>query len=98
MTVGHLPIRPAWTCMACGGPWPCATKRRQFAVHYAEAHVSLALYLASCLVEAAADLPSRPAGLLYEQFLGWLGPPFEDRFPRMPIEAGPGRMARPYVR
>jgi hypothetical protein len=70
-------------------------RRQQLARDYASAEVSLSIYLATCLVEAAADLPDRPAGELFEQFLGWLGPPFDGRFPRLPGIAGPARWRGP---
>jgi len=38
---------------------------------YLDARVSLTLYLASCMVDAAFYLPLAPAGTLYDRFLGW---------------------------
>jgi hypothetical protein len=34
--------------------------------------VSLALVLSAAMVEAAADLRTVPAGVLHDQFMGWL--------------------------
>ncbi|MFC0027941.1 flavin reductase [Micromonospora chaiyaphumensis] len=67
----HLPIRPAWTCGGCAGEWPCQTRRRELRAEYDRAPVSLALYLAAQLVDAAQDLAHVPAGHLHYRFLGW---------------------------
>jgi len=39
---------------------------------YSGTSVSLAMYLAACMVDAAHDLPHASAGLLYDRFLGWM--------------------------
>lgn len=83
----HLPLRPYWRCVACNANWPCYTRRRQMTAEFAGAWVSLGLYLASCMVDAAFDLPDRSAGLLYGQFLGWLQPPVPSTMPPMPTRA-----------
>ena len=67
----HLPVRPAWTCAACGQAWPCPTRKRQLLAEYEGARVSLALYLAGFFVEACGDLPAAVAGTLHHRFLGW---------------------------
>ncbi|MEU8257290.1 flavin reductase [Micromonospora inaquosa] len=67
----HLPVTPAWMCGGCGADWPCATRRRELLAEYHRAPVSLALYLAGHLVEAAQDLAHVPAGHLHNRFLGW---------------------------
>jgi hypothetical protein len=41
---------------------------------YADAPVSLALYLGGCFIEAAQDLPYALAGDLYWRYLGWFRP------------------------
>ncbi len=71
----HLPARPSWACTGCSAPWPCPTRRLELTAEYAYAHVSLSLYLTSCLVEASHDMPSAEAGALYQRFLGWLRDP-----------------------
>lgn len=70
MTI-HIPVRPAWTCAGCALDWPCPTRREQLRAEYAGSEVSLALYLAACLIDAASDLPRMPAGLLHDRFVGW---------------------------
>ncbi|SIN44939.1 hypothetical protein [Micromonospora cremea] len=40
-------------------------------VSYDRAQVSVALYLAAQLVDAAQDLANVPAGHLHHRFLGW---------------------------
>ncbi|MFG3553839.1 flavin reductase [Micromonospora sp. NPDC047557] len=67
----HPPITPAWTCGDCGADWPCHTRRRELRAEYDGASVSLALYLAAHLVDAAQDLSQVPAGHLHHRFLGW---------------------------
>ncbi len=41
---------------------------------YADAPVSLALYLGGCFIEAAPELPYALAGDLHGRFLGWFRP------------------------
>ncbi len=94
----HCALRPKWLCAACGGPWPCFTRRQQLAAEYEGAPTSLSIYLAKSMVEAAYDLPDRPAGLIYEQFLGWLGPPLGRGYPLMALTAVQNRGGRPYIR
>ena len=67
----HQPIKPAWSCGGCAGQWPCQTRRRELRAEYDRAPVSLALYLAAQLVDAAQDLADVPAGYLHHRFLGW---------------------------
>ncbi|WP_371688667.1 hypothetical protein, partial [Micromonospora sp. KC207] len=74
----HLPARPIWLCRACGGPWPCSPARRRLLHEYADAPVTLAVYLAGLMLEADEQLnqaypytaPSPEA--LHRRFLGWL--------------------------
>ncbi|MEU5562859.1 flavin reductase [Micromonospora musae] len=68
----HLPVTPAWTCGCCGVDWPCQIHRRELQAEYDDAPVSLALYLAAQLVDAAEDLAHVPAGYLHHRFLGWI--------------------------
>lgn len=67
----HVPVRPVWTCAACGQPWPCPTRQRQLLAEYTDARVSLSLYLSGCFVQACADLGAIPAGILYRRFFAW---------------------------
>ncbi|MFG2053001.1 hypothetical protein ACGFI9_03135 [Micromonospora sp. NPDC048930] len=68
----HGPVLPIWSCGGCGAPWPCATRRRELRAEFADAPVSLALYMGAQLVRATADLTWAPAGTLHRRFLGWL--------------------------
>ncbi|HEX6968168.1 MAG TPA: flavin reductase [Micromonosporaceae bacterium] len=72
----HLPMRPGWTCQACGLAWPCPSRQRQLLAEYAGARVSLMLYLSGYFVEACADLHTVAAGTLYRRFFTW---PYEMR-------------------
>ncbi|WP_435208375.1 hypothetical protein [Micromonospora sp. bgisy143] len=68
----HLPNPPSWTCTGCGREWPCATKQSQLLAEFGGARASLAVYLGSCLVAAAQDLPALPLPSARHRFLGWL--------------------------
>src|SRR6266508_3181610 len=89
----HLPARPTWTCTGCGVDWPCPTRRAQLAAEFAEAPVSLGVYLGACLADAAGDLPAVPAGVLYHRFLAWLryGPASSATPPTGPRPPSPRR-------
>lgn len=67
----HSPVSRAWTCSGCGLPWPCPTRKQELQAGYDRAPVSLALYLGAHLVQATADMPWTPAGILHQRFLGW---------------------------
>ncbi|MEU2613533.1 hypothetical protein ABZ570_18390 [Micromonospora sp. NPDC007271] len=67
----HGPVMPIWTCGGCDLPWPCPTRRRELRAEFADAPVSLALYLGSYLIQATEDMPWTPAGVLHRRFLGW---------------------------
>ncbi|GAB2964795.1 hypothetical protein GCM10027280_62070 [Micromonospora polyrhachis] len=73
----HNPLRPYWTCTGCDADWPCPTKRRELFAEYQGAMISLSIYLASQLVEAAPELDYIPAGWLHNRFLGWIRHPAE---------------------
>ncbi|WP_233583748.1 hypothetical protein [Micromonospora sp. CV4] len=68
----HLPSPPSWTCTGCGRDWPCATKQSQLLAEFGGARAALAVYLGSCLVAAAQDLPTLPLPGARLRFLGWL--------------------------
>ena len=67
----HGPIMPIWSCGGCDLPWPCPTRKGKLRAEYADALVSLALYLGSYLIQATEDMPWTPAGVLHRRFLGW---------------------------
>ncbi|PZF94754.1 hypothetical protein C1I99_19050 [Micromonospora deserti] len=68
----HLPWPPAWTCTGCGRDWPCPTKQSQLLAEFGGPRAALAVYLGSCLVAAAQDLPALPPARARTRFLGWL--------------------------
>ncbi|MBM0277355.1 hypothetical protein JM949_19150 [Micromonospora sp. STR1s_6] len=68
----HLPNPPSWNCTGCGREWPCATKQSQLLAEFGGARAALAVYLGSCLVAAAQDLPTLPPPRVRLRFLGWL--------------------------
>nr|WP_240033329.1 hypothetical protein [Micromonospora globbae] len=72
----HTPIRPIWLCRACGHPWPCGDARLALLAEYERNRVSLFVYLAGALGDAADDLAKLRAdvpsdGELFDRFLGW---------------------------
>lgn len=71
----HGPVMPLWSCGGCDLPWPCPTRRRELRAEYADAPVSMALYLGSYLVQATEDMPWTPAGALHHRFIGWTREP-----------------------
>ncbi|MDG4797984.1 hypothetical protein [Micromonospora sp. WMMD1082] len=73
----HGPVLPIWSCGGCDLPWPCPTRRRELRAEYADAPVSLALYLGAYLVQAAEDMPWTSAGALHRRFIGWTRQPPE---------------------
>ncbi|WP_244871099.1 flavin reductase [Catellatospora sp. IY07-71] len=73
----HLPIRPDWTCAACGLPWPCPSRKGQLLAEYDGAHVSMTLHLSGFFLEACQDIPTAESGVLYSRFLGWRSVPTE---------------------
>ncbi|MGC5287545.1 hypothetical protein [Micromonospora sp. DT231] len=98
MTV-HGPVMPIWTCSGCSLPWPCPTKKRELRAEYADASVSLTLYLGSYLVQATEDMPWTSAGLLHRRFLGWtreaeLSKPAVQQPGTATAPAGPSRYTR----
>ncbi|RIV39800.1 hypothetical protein D2L64_07735 [Micromonospora radicis] len=68
----HLPSPPDWTCTGCGREWPCAVKQSQLLAEFGGARAALAVYLGSCLLAAARDLPGLPLARVRNRFLGWL--------------------------
>ncbi|PWR05650.1 hypothetical protein DKT68_25865 [Micromonospora acroterricola] len=68
----HGPVLPIWSCDGCALPWPCPTERRKLRAEFAEAPLTLALYLGAQLARASADLTVIPADRLHRRFVGWL--------------------------
>ncbi|MEU4640493.1 hypothetical protein [Micromonospora sp. NPDC023814] len=67
----HGPMLSIWSCGGCGAPWPCRTRRQELRAEFADAPMSLALYMGAQFVRAAEDLTWAPAGTLHRRFLGW---------------------------
>ncbi|MET8277540.1 flavin reductase [Micromonospora sp. NPDC005174] len=67
----HQPVRPQWICAGCRAPWPCRTVKRQLIKEFTGARISLMLHLSAYLVQACADLPRTPSGVLHSRFLAW---------------------------
>jgi len=90
---GHQPVRPAWSCAACGVDWPCPTRQRELARDNAATWSRLGLVMARDLDAAMADRPDIPVSALYLRFLGWLGP--RPEWPRSPERPRPPEWPRP---
>ncbi|MBM7080796.1 hypothetical protein [Micromonospora humida] len=73
----HGPVLPIWNCGGCDRPWPCPTRQQELRAEYADAPVSLALYLGASFVQAAEDMPWASAGPLHRRFVGWIRQPRE---------------------
>lgn len=69
----HAPLRPAWTCVADGEPWPCPGARLRLWSDYAGDPTRLAVYMSTLLMTAAADTGSRGAlpPELFNRFMAW---------------------------
>lgn len=72
----HRPTRPLWLCRVCAAPWPCSTARLALLREYTADRVSLSVYMAGVMHEAAGDLwrlnPSEPElANLFGRFLAW---------------------------
>ncbi|MBW6434507.1 hypothetical protein KZ829_12270 [Actinoplanes hulinensis] len=72
----HQPDRPAWDCLACGEPWPCAPGKVELAEQGAVHRRSLRLYLESCAIDMIDDRADghRASGRddgIYDRILGW---------------------------
>lgn len=80
MSRAHLPLRPLWLCRVCAAPWPCATARLTLLREYADARVTLLIYLATLLHEAVDDLyalnpdDGPTPEQLFARFIGWARP------------------------
>lgn len=69
----HQPDEDTWACRVCDVAWPCPIRRLELTRAYADAPVSLHLYLAAFMVKAAGGkLAHLQAGIVHDQFLGWL--------------------------
>lgn len=72
----HTPIRPIWLCRACGHPWPCGDAKLALLAEYERDRVSLFVYVAGALGDAADDLAKLGADgpndeELFDRFLCW---------------------------
>ncbi|GGN47060.1 hypothetical protein FHR83_007489 [Actinoplanes campanulatus] len=74
----HQGERPAWDCVVCGKPWPCAIAKVELVEQYQRFKNGLAIYLGSCLIDAIDDWAAGSGGPppdLHERFLGWSNEP-----------------------
>jgi hypothetical protein len=73
----HDVVRPAWTCVVDGDPWPCARAREDLAAEYVHAPTSLTVLMALYLGEAIGDREAGGWALdggLHARFLAWVRP------------------------
>lgn len=69
----HTPVRPTWTCNACGQEWPCRPARAALRGEYANFPTVLAIYLSGQYTVAVDDLAmfgTIPQNL-YTRIVGW---------------------------
>ncbi|WP_433343777.1 flavin reductase [Micromonospora sp. CA-111912] len=73
----HGPVRPEWTCVTCGDPWPCHTRKRQLK-DLCRCDVRLLRnYLTPYLRDARVDLVDVELAEITDRFLGWCGRPLD---------------------
>lgn len=78
----HMPLRPLWICRSCAGPWPCAGARLMLKAEYADDRPALAVFMATVLHEATAELskltsPGPAPAELFTRFVEWTRPRLE---------------------
>lgn len=66
----HHPIRPIWTCVVCGDPWPCQLAREWMLRTYTL--VPRSLTMASYFTQACEELTTLGVGEIHGRFLGWI--------------------------
>lgn len=67
----HVYLRPAWLCLTCLEPWPCAPRRRAFLDKYeAGDRMRLRGILGTLALDAAQDLFLSQEEA-YERFARW---------------------------
>jgi hypothetical protein len=71
VVVGHLPVRPTWDCGYCGDEWPCKEVRESLTDPLRLDTVSVAVYMAGKLGEAARDLAHLDPDGLFARFIAW---------------------------
>lgn len=87
MSEQHNYRRPAWRCLACDEPWPCAARRGQFLAKFTaeDAGMSgkarLRSILGAIVLDFEKDQPGVPKGEVYTRFVSWT---FEPTVPRVP--------------
>jgi hypothetical protein len=69
----HLPVRPEWTCVVDGKPWPCPGARIHLRSQFVDDRVGLAVYMSTQLMTAAVDITSGDAlpPDLFNRFMAW---------------------------
>jgi hypothetical protein len=67
----HGPARPAWTCLACGEPWPCPVRKRQLK-ELCRCDVRLLVnYMTPYLRDARVEIVDLNLAEITELFVGW---------------------------
>jgi hypothetical protein len=64
----HLPSRPGWTCVVCGDPYPCLTRREQLLDEFRGAWIQLAVFMSIDYADAATELSMISAQDLHARF------------------------------
>ncbi|MFC6023157.1 hypothetical protein ACFP2T_44285 [Plantactinospora solaniradicis] len=65
----HSPVRPEWNCSCGDRRWPCPRARELLLL--TTDRLSLAMYAADWMTDAARDLPDVTPAELFERFMRW---------------------------
>ncbi|MEO3746674.1 hypothetical protein [Plantactinospora sp. B5E13] len=65
----HSPVRPTWHCSCGDRRWPCPRARELLLLTVDR--ISLAMYAANWMTDAARDLPELTPAELFQRFLQW---------------------------
>jgi hypothetical protein len=69
----HIEDRPSWKCRGCGDPWPCRPAQMHLLAELGPTPLRIHMWMR--LELAAADMPTTPAGDLFDRFLHWTSAP-----------------------
>jgi hypothetical protein len=93
MALRHNYTRPAWLCVACGVPWPCASKRAEYLAKFSDpddedrlrGRARLRMILGTLALDAEKDMPDMPKGETYTRFIEWTYEPMHQRKTSAPL-------------
>lgn len=73
----HPPLRPGWTCQACGREWPCPPAREELVAVFADDSRGLLRFMVVQMNAATVELGEaltmhELCRTLYVQFMAWV--------------------------